>query len=353
MSLGVAIVGAGLIGRKRAAALEACPDCRLAVTADIDPAAGRGLARDFGGGVETDWRKAVGRADVDLVVVATPNHLLAPVSVAALKSGKHVLCEKPLGRNVRESERIVAAARAAGRTLKTGFNHRHHPALGRAKQEIERGTIGRLLHLRCRYGHGGRPGYDKEWRADRTRSGGGELLDQGVHVVDLLRWLAGDFDEVFGLIRTAYWKMKVEDNAFALFKRKDGLAAFFHTSWTQWKNLFSLEIFGREGYLIVPGLGGSYGEEQLIIGRNVGQGRPPDEEVIAYPGPDISWQEEWREFLAAIRERKEPCGSGLDGLAANRMIDAVYRSAKANRPVKIEGGRRPSRGDGRRRRRPE
>jgi len=351
MNLGVAIVGAGLIGRKRALALKAFPECRLAVTADVNPEAGRGLARDFGGAAETDWRNVVHRADVDLVVVATPNHLLAPVSIAALKSGKHVLCEKPLGRNVRESERIVAAARTGGGTLKTGFNHRHHPALDRAKKEVEQATIGRVLYLRCRYGHGGRPGYDKEWRADRTLSGGGELLDQGVHVVDLMRWLVGDFEEVFGVTRTAYWKMKVEDNAFALFKAKDGLTAFFHTSWTQWKNLFSLEIFGRQGYLIIPGLGGSYGEEKLVVGRNVGQGRPPDEDVIAFPGPDISWQEEWREFLSAIRGKREPSGSGRDGLMANKMIDAVYRSAKANRPVKIENERRAPQRDERRGRR--
>ncbi|MDH4197619.1 MAG: Gfo/Idh/MocA family oxidoreductase [Candidatus Aminicenantes bacterium] len=339
MSLRVAIVGAGLIGRKRALALQAFPDCRLAVSVDIDPEAGRRLARDFGGTAETDWERVVRRRDVEIVIVATPNHLLAPVSIAALKSGKHVLCEKPLGRNAGESQKIVAAARAGGGTLKTGFNHRHHPALKRAKELVDRGDIGRILYLRCRYGHGGRPGYNKEWRAKKALSGGGELLDQGVHVVDLMRWLAGDFEEVFGVTRTAYWEMDVEDNAFALFTRQDGLAAFFHTSWTQWKNLFSLEIFGRQGYLVIPGLGGSYGEEKLVVGLNVAQGRPPDEEVIAFPGPDISWQEEWREFLSAIEEKREPLGSGHDGLQANKMIEAVYRSARENRPVKIEKAR--------------
>lgn len=343
MSLRVAIVGAGLIGRKRALALQAFPDCRLAVSVDINAEAARELAREFGGDAETDWENIIRRRDVDIVVVATPNHLLAPVSIAALKTGKHVLCEKPLGRNAGESRRIIAAARAGGGTLKTGFNHRHHPALNRAKTVVDRGDIGRILYLRCRYGHGGRPGYNKEWRAEKALSGGGELLDQGVHVVDLMRWLAGDFEEVFGVTRTAYWEMDVEDNAFALFTRHDGLAAFFHTSWTQWKNLFSLEIFGRQGYLVVSGLGGSYGEENLTVGRNVAQGRSPDEEVIAFPGPDISWQEEWREFLAAIKEKREPLGSGRDGLLANAMIEAVYRSAKTNRPAKIDRGERAAR----------
>jgi predicted dehydrogenase len=336
MSIRVAIIGAGLIGRKRALALKKFPDCRLAVSADIDPEAGRRFAREFGGEAETEWKKVVRREDIDVVVVATPNKFLAPISIAALKNEKQVLCEKPLGRNVQESQKIMEAALEGGGTLKTGFNHRHHPALAQAKKFLDLGEIGRLLNLRCRYGHGGRPGYDQEWRANKTLSGGGELLDQGIHVVDLMRWLAGDFDEVFGVVRTYYWEMNVEDNAFALFKGKDGLEAFMHTSWTQWKNLFSLEIFGSRGYLIIHGLGGSYGVEKLIIGRNVGQGRPPDEEVMEFPGPDISWEEEWREFLSAIRDKRAPLGSGHDGLQANKMVDAVYRSARKNRPVKIE-----------------
>lgn len=336
MSFNVAIVGAGLIGRKRGHVLQKFSDCRLKISVDVNPEAASNLVRDFGGEVESEWEKAVCREDVNLVVVATPNKFLAPISVAALRRGKHVLCEKPLGLNPDESKKIVDAAASAGGTLKTGFNHRHHPAIALAKKLADRGEIGRLLWLRCRYGHGGRPGYEKEWRADRTMSGGGELLDQGVHVVDLLRWFAGEFDEVFGVTRTYYWNMQVEDNTFALFKRKDGLEAALHTSWTQWKNLFSFEIFGSQGYLIVNGLGGSYGPETLIVGRKVKEGMPPEEEVTEFGGPDISWEEEWKEFLAAIKEKREPLGSGYDGLMANKMIEAVYRSAKINRPVKID-----------------
>ena len=153
------------------------------------------------------------------------------------------------------------------------------------------------------------------------------MLDQGVHVVDLFRWFAGDFIEAFGCTPTCYWDMKVEDNAFAMFRNSDGVVATMHTSWTQWKNLFLFEVFGKDGYLIVEGLGGSYGVETLRIGRRRPEGGVPDERLLQFDGPDGSWRAEWEEFLAAIRERREPMGNGHDGYEANRMIEAVYRSA--------------------------
>lgn len=331
----VAIVGAGLIGRKRAAALHALNGTRLQAVADINAAAAEGLCREFGGEPETDWQRLVSRKDVDIVVVSTINEVLMPISIEALRNRKHVLCEKPLGRNAREAKEMLDTAKESGVVLKTGLNHRHHPAITRAKTLSDAGHIGEVMFLRCRYGHGGRPGYEKEWRASRDLCGGGEMLDQGVHVVDLFRWFAGDFAEAFGFAPTCFWQMEVEDNAFALFRTKEGVVASMHTSWTQWKNLFSFEVFGRDGYLIVEGLGGSYGTETLRIGRRKAEGGVPDEQTMPFSGPDTSWQEEWEEFLAAIRENREPVGSGYDGYQANRMIEAVYRSAQAGRSVPI------------------
>jgi predicted dehydrogenase len=151
--------------------------------------------------------------------------------------------------------------------LKTVFNHRYHPAVFKAHQLVADGEIRPVYFIRCIYGHGGRPGYEKEWRASRDVCGGGEMLDQGVHVVDLFRWFLGEFEEAFGYKPTCYWPMEVEDNAFALFKTAKGQVAQMHTSWTQWKNRFTFEIFGEAGYLIVEGLGGSYGVETLTIGK--------------------------------------------------------------------------------------
>jgi predicted dehydrogenase len=323
--------------------------------------------------------------DVDVVIVSTINKSLVPISVKALQRGKHVLCEKPPGRNLEETKHLCGVAAQSKSKLKVGFNHRHHPAISKAKELIDPGKMGPLYYLRCFYGHGGRPGYDKEWRAAKELSGGGELLDQGIHVADLFRWFLGELEEVYGNTPTYFWNMDVEDNAFALFRTGKNQIALLHTSWTQWKNRFTFEIFGEAGYLIVEGLGGSYGTETLRIGRrkkvesdelsvnkdaknvnsyqllvdkerqytspsnkqitnqlitnNVGlkyAGGPPDEELIEFPGPDISWEMEWKEFLSAIRENREPVGNGQDGLEAMRMIEAVYRSTRENRPIKIQ-----------------
>jgi predicted dehydrogenase len=346
----VAIAGAGVIGRKRAAVLKNTKDCRLIVTIDIDREAAKTLAKEFGGDFDTSWENIVIRNDVDIVIVSTINKALAPISIGALKNGKHVLCEKPLGRNIEEASDIVKAARENGGVLKTGFNHRHHSAIFKAKSMVNDGKIGNVYYIRCIYGHGGRSGYEKEWRADKDLCGGGGLLDQGVHVVDLFRWFLGEFEDVYGQINTYFWNMEVEDNAFALFKTKNRQVAIMHTSWTQWKNRFLFEVFGEKGYIIIDGLGGNYGIEKLVIGRrkiesvdplsknissNKYPGGAPDEKIIEFVGPDISWQEEWKEFVSAIKEKREPLGSGYDGLMANRMIEAVYKSSKLNKPVKI------------------
>lgn len=336
MNYNVAIIGAGLIGRKRVEALKKTGLGNLKVIADINEEAAKKLVKNFGGKAENDWKRVVNRKDIDIVVVATYNKYLSPISIAALENKKHVLCEKPLGRNTQESQLIINAAQKNEVVLKVGFNHRHHPAIAKARQLLANGVIGEVYFLRCRYGHGGRVGYNKEWRASKDLCGGGELLDQGVHVVDLFRWFAGDFDEAFGYTHTYFWNMEVEDNAFAMFKKDNGVVAMMHTSWTQWKNLFSFEVFGSNGYLVVEGLGGSYGVETLKIGKRKPKNGPPDEEIVEFPGPDISWEEEWKEFISAIKECREPLGNGWDGYRANRMIAAVYESAKLGKPVRLE-----------------
>ena len=354
----VGIVGAGVIGTRRATAIGSIhQDNKIIAVCDIDFPRAEELASKYGADSCQDWREIVNDKSIQAVVVSTPNKFLKEISLRALEEDKHVLCEKPLGKNAKEAEEIYRRAKEKKRVLKTGFNHRHHPAIFEAKRLSDREEIGYIYYIRCLYGHGGRLGYEKEWRASKDLSGGGELLDQGVHVIDLFRWFLGEFDEAYGKISTYSWDMEVEDNAFAIFKTKKGQVATMHTSWTQWKNKFLFEIFGEKGYLIVDGLGGTYGTEKLIIGKRkrektedyLGEslkegnqdkskgylGGPPDEEILEFPGPDISWEEEWKEFISAIKENREPLGSGYDGLMANKMIEAVYKSARLNRPVKI------------------
>ena len=339
MNYNVAIIGAGLIGRKRATALSKFSNCSLQITVDLDKDRARSLAQDFGGGFETDWKKAIIEHNIDIVIVSVVNKYLSPITKFALQNGKHVLCEKPLGRKVQEAQEIMQTLmeqrQQAPIILKTGFNHRHHPAISKAKELFNSGTIGKLHFIRCRYGHGGRPGYDKEWRMDKDLCGGGELLDQGVHVVDLCRYFSGDFVEAFGYVPTYFWDTLVEDNAFAMLKTSTGIVATMHTSWTQWKNIFSMEIFGEKGYLTINGLGGSYGAETLTIGTRMQHGGVPKEKTITFDEIDISWEEEWKEFVTAIEENREPLGGGLDGYKANCIIQAIYESARTKKATSI------------------
>ncbi len=329
----VGLIGAGPMGRRRAEAIKASPGSSLAIVADIDEPRARTLAREVECQATARWQDVVEREDIDIVVVSLPTYLLAPVSLAALKGGKHVLCEKPLARTVDEAHDMVETARACGVMLKTGYNLRHYPAIKKAHDHLP--DLGELLFLRCRYGHGGRPGYEKEWRCSPELSGGGELKDQGVHIIDLFRWFMGDFTSAQGTVSTSFWDMKVEENAFAILQTAKGQPANLHASWTQWKNLFSLEVFGKNGYAIVEGLGGSYGVPKLTLGWRPPQGGVPKQEVHEFPGPDLSCHEEWAEFTSAIRDGREPMASGFDGLQVLRTVYAIYQSAREGRTVKL------------------
>jgi predicted dehydrogenase len=325
-SFGVGIIGCGAIGARRAEVAAKTGRSPVVIAADLQAFRAKEVAAATGAAATDNWEEVLGRPDVQAVVVATPHNVLAPITLAALRAGKHVLCEKPMGMSSREAEAVVEAARRSRRIVKVGFNHRHHPAIRRAYDLVRDGAIGDVLFLRCRYGHGGRPGYEREWRMDPKVSGGGELLDQGIHAIDLFRWFLGDLIVVGGLTANWVWHAPVEDNVFALFRSPRGQVASLHASWTQWKNLFSLEIFGARGALVVDGLGRSYGTESLTIYRRQANG-PPVEERIEFSGPDVSWEREWEEFLAAIQSGNPPPANAEDGLAALKLVEAVYECA--------------------------
>ena len=253
----VAIIGCGLIGRKRAGALAGC---RLVACCDAVAERAQGLAREFAASdFSSDWQATVARADVDIVLVATTHNMLAPIGTAAAAAGKHVLIEKPGACRAAELDPIIEAAQRTGAIVRVGYNHRFHRALRKAREIFESGALGEMMYVRGRYGHGGRRGYNSEWRAQPAVSGGGELLDQGSHLIDLARWFLGDFVDTKSYLGNFFWNMPVEDNCFLLLRTREGKVAQLHASWSEWKNLFSLEIYGRSGKLEVSGLGGSYG----------------------------------------------------------------------------------------------
>lgn len=330
----IAIVGCGLIGRKRAEALP--HEDHVVACCDSNFHAAEAFGNTFGCKSYTDYRRLLEETTSEAVVVSVVNKYAVDIAVEALKHGKHVLAEKPLGRNKQEAVIIENAANSGQRILKTGFNHRFHPAVRKAKSMFDSGAIGKVLSIRARYGHGGRPGMEKEWRASKELCGGGELLDQGVHVIDLCRWFAGEMMMVFGVVRTKFWSIEVEDNAFVYMQSKDGADIQFNVSWTNWKNIFSFEVFGTEGYFRMEGLGGNYGPETLEYGKRRREGGRPDIEVIEFPREDVSWMEEWLEFRRAVDENRPPVGDGHDGMKANEIIDAIYRSAREGGPVLID-----------------
>ncbi len=333
--MNVAIIGAGLMCKRRAPVLAESKGDRLVAISSRTYAKAEALARQFGCAADRTWQETLARPEVEAVIVATPPGVHAEITTAALRAGKHVLCEKPLTRTVAEAESLLRVAAETKRVLKCGFNHRHHAAVWEAKRRADAGELGRLLFARCRYGICGRPGYEKEWRADPAQAAGGQFIEQGTHALDLFRWFLGEAEDAVALTSIHYFSQQaMDDGGMALFRMAGGATAQVHTTLTQWKNLFHFEVFGEDGYAVVEGLGASYGTQTLRIGRRDFTA-PFTETLIEYRGGDASWREEWKEFTAAIREGREPLGNGRDGLAAMRMALAAYAAERERRYVRV------------------
>lgn len=323
--MNVVIIGCGLIGQKRAKTLVGC---KLVACVDLVHEKANALAKQFPGcEALTDWRIVVNRADVDIVIISTLHVTLAEIGLAAVQAGKHVLLEKPAGRHSSELEPVIAAAKQSGSLVRVGFNHRYHRAFRKARELVDEDALGELMFIRARYGHGGRVGYDKEWRAQPELSGGGELIDQGVHLIDLARWFLGDFDDVQGHAYTYFWDMPVDDNGFLLLKTPKKQTAFLHASCTEWKNLFSFEIYGRQGKIDINGLGGSYGTERLSFYKMSEQMGPPETVMWEYPMIDDSWDMEFAEFVEDIKQKRQPAAGIQDAHAALKIVEEIYRKS--------------------------
>ena len=322
--LRVAIVGCGLIGDKRAGALRAQDE----VVGATDPVAERAqaLVTRYGGRACRGIDELLG-LEPDVVIVATTHDQLTPMSERALGAGAHVLVEKPAGLGTAQIERLIQATQDARRVAKVGFNHRFHPAISELAAEVHSGRHGELMHLRARYGHGGRVGYDREWRAQPARSGGGELIDQGMHLLDLTHWIVGPLPLHSALLRTHFWDTEVEDNAALILGSGDDRRApwaMLHVTWTEWKNTFSLEVYCRTAKLQVDGLVRSYGTQKLRIYRMRPELGPPDLEERDYPDEDRSWTAEWEHLTAAIESGQPVLGDLEDAHYAWSRVQDAY-----------------------------
>jgi predicted dehydrogenase len=322
--LRVAIVGCGLIGHKRAAALRS-EDVLVGAT---DPIASRAdaLVQRYGGRNCSTIDELLA-LEPDVAIVATTHDQLTPLAERALRADVHVLVEKPAGLGTAHVERLMRAADDARRLVKVGFNHRFHPAISQLATEVHSGRYGELLHLRARYGHGGRVGYDREWRADPAQSGGGELIDQGMHLLDLTHWIAGALPLHCALLRTHFWETEVEDNAALILGAGNERAApwaMLHVTWTEWDNMFSIEVYCRTAKLQVDGLVRSYGTQRLRIYRMRPGLGPPDLEERAFPDEDVSWNGEWDNLTRAIAFGEPLLGSLEDAHYAWSRVQDAY-----------------------------
>ena len=322
---GVGIIGCGMIGQKRAKALGT--GGKLVACADIEVDRAESLAKSTGAKVFRDWRELVWLPGVDVVIVSTLHDSLAVITRTAIEAGKHVLVEKPAARTAAELEPVMAAAAKHGVKVHVGFNHRYHRSLRKAKEIVDSGALGELMFIRARYGHGGRIGYDKEWRSKPELSGGGELIDQGPHLIDLSRWFLGEFPEVQGFAHTYFWDMPVDDNGFMLLKTAKKQVAFLHASCTEWKNLFSMEVYGKDGKLDLSGLGGSYGVEKLTWYKMLPEMGPPETASWEYPMGDDSWAVEVADFFEDIRLDRAPAASLVDAHEALKIVEKIYRKS--------------------------
>ena len=322
---GIGFVGCGLCGQKGAKTLG--QGGRLVACADLDVDRAENLARINSAKGYRDWKELVWSPTVAVVIVATLHDSLADITRTAAEAGKHVLVEKPAARNAAELVPVIEAAAKHGVKVHVGFNHRYHRSLRKAKEIVNSGLLGELMFVRARYGHGARLGYDKEWRANPALSGGGEMIDQGPHLIDLSRWFLGEITEVQGFAHTYFWDMPVDDNGFMLLKTAKKQAAFLHASCTEWKNLFSMEIYGKLGKLDLSGLGGSYGVEKITWYRMLPEMGPPETTSWEYPMGDDSWAVEMAEFFEDIRLDREPSAGLSDAQAALRVIESIYRES--------------------------
>ncbi len=275
-------------------------------------------------------------SDLDVIFVCTPNHLIPEITAQSLGRGKHVFCEKPPGKTLADIQLMQNAEKHnPGTKLMFGFNHRFHPGVIKAKAIADSGRMGKVIALRGLYGKSGGKNFSKSWRNDLEISGGGILLDQGIHMLDLFNYFLGGFTSVKSFMSNCQWNFDVEDNAVVILKNETDQLAMLHSSATFWKHMFQLNIILEHGYLKLEGLlskTGSYGRETLVIGRRQFEDETeavgnPSEETI-YFDKDLSWELEVGKFVDFINNDQQvsECNSD-DAYNAMELVQRCYQDS--------------------------
>ncbi|MBT6112056.1 MAG: Gfo/Idh/MocA family oxidoreductase [Candidatus Marinimicrobia bacterium] len=324
--INIGIIGFGKMGQIRAHSVELSGKAKVKFIYEENT-----LPNGISYTIAENANEVIKDPDIDAIFICTPNYLNKPLTIQALEAGKHVFCEKPPAFNSNEVEEIIVAEKKSGKKLMYGFNHRHHESIRHMKKMIDSNEYGKLLWMRGRYGKSVDKTFFDTWRAKKDLAGGGIMLDQGIHMLDLFIMFGGEYDSVQADVSNLYWNLEIEDNVFAIYKNTiTGVVASLHSTMTQWRHLFSLEVFLEEGYLVLNGLktsSGTYGDEVLSIAKNRSTAPAAtwkDEEHITFP-TDISWASEVKHFLDAVKnDTPIQIGSSADALAVMKLVDKTY-----------------------------
>lgn len=331
----IGIAGFGKIGQLRAEILNKRSDAEIVVVYDVKRPEKLDERILF-----VDSFDDLLEQNIDAVFICAYNKVLADFTTKALKRGLHVFCEKPPAMSIEELDKVVDAWEGSDLILKYGFNHRYHYSIMECKKIIDSGKMGKLLWMRGVYGKAGSIDYDKNWRNYRKYSGGGILIDQGIHMVDLIRFFSNtEFTNIKSFIKTVYWDIEVEDNAFVLMQSNDNITASIHSSATHWKHKFLLEMYFEEGYINLDGiLSGtrSYAPEKMIVGRRefedttFAMGKP--KESVTWYENDNSWNFEIDEFFDAINGVGViKHGSLKEAYDTLQLVEKIYASNESNK----------------------
>lgn len=319
------VLGCGVIGERRSAQLPR--GVKITACYDVNQDRAQALAKKHGAETKASLASFLATPGLEAVIIAAINSELVPLAQAALDSGLHILVEKPAARSASE---LRTLKNPKNKIIKIGFNHRFHPAFERLRSELKANAADPVMFLRAQYGNGARLGFEREWRASVELGGGGELLDQGVHVLDLASVILPDLEVVQGYVKTHYWNMPVDDNAWATLRSRKTDATFtMHVSSSEWKNEFRFEVYTRTRKYQWLGLGRSYGPEKLFIHKMKPEMGPPESEEISFPPEDDSWLKENTDFLEAIAGRKTADGGFDDAVKCLALVEAIYRSSRA------------------------
>ena len=341
----IGVVGAGVIGQLRSQSIREHPATKLAAVFDPSATAAATAVADSGAPALTTLASFLD-VDMDAVVVSSPVHVHDEACLGAFALGRHVLCEKPLSNTVESCQRIVDAAKQADRVLAVGFNLRYYPAIKFVKDTIDSGRIGKLDHLRIFGGHEGIPKFRSEWEYKAPQSGGGAMMDIGVHMSDLARYLLGEITEVYGIMSESVWKVDgSEDNAIAIYRNPAGVYASYHATWTEWKGYqFYIEAYGDLGMVR-----GGYAPMQNLLITQDRPGGPRTTKRLRYPEIIVreklktwhstallSFAGELGDFLAMTEGRPSgPLADGYAGLRSVEVAAAVRRSGETREVVHL------------------